>query len=719
MVIDAEFSSDIIPESAYGNQGYLQIVQEPISSSTCNVQGTVGNNWGMSQRGAIRWAIGNTCPDESGTDWPVQWTDYRQILVHYYTGIDILNGSGVKVAPDDRWNLLKYELPNGTTAAVGALFMVNVKLQNTSAANFNWSDVVIGYKWNDGSWTVLPNSVSSAPLGNPPVDLQLSISVPADLPTGATLHLDLGHQSQSGVSWFSQQTPNNWPDAQIKDITVTGGSTPTPSATATPAYPPGARGYTAPLTVKYYNDPRQTSWYVGQPITWASFTNPVATGYVNFIDFTWNVSSPASGVNGTYWSAIYDGILHVSVEGDYVFYLDRLDDGGQLYIDGVSRINSWRIQGAGSHPSPPVRLIPGRQHAIQVKYAQGPGSGGSIRVAWALPNGFPKEVITQVSAMSPTPTSISLTPTVMPPGFTPPAPTATFTPQPTFTPSPTFTPTPIPCWCPLKFLAGLFCNETSSNSANMVLFRAASAIQSAAFDIQVFYRVRDELLSQSPEGQRYIDLYNAHGIEISEILRSNPVLADEAIATLQLWQPNLQALVDGNGNTVTITAEQIQSIQTFLDRLSVLGSPALQQTIADERARRPLESMTDMTMDQAWNYLNGYQIACLPPLNTKNPYSAQQGRVVPVEFTLTDMDGNFVEDQSVTLRVLDANGNVVMSSVGISNNPMQGIVIQGQKYHYNLDTSGLQKGNYALQVLYNSTNPQEPSVWQIAIAGKK
>ena len=142
-VIDAEYSSEIIGQSNPNNnsgQTYLASVQEPISSSSCTTQGAAGNSWGVSQRGAIRWAKGSTCPDGSGTNWPVnmpspiKW-DYKQILVHYYTGIDILNASGGKVAPDDRWNLLNYNLPN-TTAIAGTNFTVNVTLQNTSTTDW-------------------------------------------------------------------------------------------------------------------------------------------------------------------------------------------------------------------------------------------------------------------------------------------------------------------------------------------------------------------------------------------------------------------------------------------------------------------------------------------------------------------------------------------------------------------------------------------------------
>ncbi|MCC6569789.1 MAG: amidase domain-containing protein, partial [Anaerolineales bacterium] len=201
-----------------------------------------------------------------------------------------------------------------------------------------------------------------------------------------------------------------------------------------------------------------------------------------------------------------------------------------------------------------------------------------------------------------------------PPTSTPIIPTSTSVPTtiptstpvpPTNTPQPTATLAPCSNPCTLGCILSWF--GISSNNDQAAAFRTVSYnIQQTLFDIQLFHRVEDEILSQTPQGQHYIDLYYGHGIEISEILRNDTELRDEAIATLQLWEPNLQALVDGNGNSVTITSEQVQAIQDFLDHLSAQGSLALQQTISSERANAPLEAAIGMKMDQAWIYLNSF-----------------------------------------------------------------------------------------------------------------
>jgi Stage II sporulation protein len=109
--IDAEFFADI--ETATGNGDlvsapYQKSVQDPISNNSLCIANVAGqHNYGMSQRGAIRWAKGNTCPNETGETWSVKW-DYKQILAHYYTGIEFKNddASDSSFTPDERWNLL-------------------------------------------------------------------------------------------------------------------------------------------------------------------------------------------------------------------------------------------------------------------------------------------------------------------------------------------------------------------------------------------------------------------------------------------------------------------------------------------------------------------------------------------------------------------------------------------------------------------------------------
>jgi hypothetical protein len=122
----------------------------------------------------------------------------------------------------------------------------------------------------------------------------------------------------------------------------------------------------------------------------------------------------------------------------------------------------------------------------------------------------------------------------------------------------------------------------------------------------LIYRVRDEIMSTTGEGQQLTDLYYQHSLEIATLMLADTDLYDQGFEALDAFLPGLQALVDGNGETVTITAGQVSAAQAFLDELSASGSPELQQAIQDERDRYPLENLIGVTMDQAWTYLNGF-----------------------------------------------------------------------------------------------------------------
>jgi hypothetical protein len=325
------------------------------------------------------------------------------------------------------------------------------------------------------------------------------------------------------------------------------------------------------------------------------------------------------------------------------------------------------------------------------------------------------------------------TPTALPPNVTP---QPTFTIQPTYThiptsAPPTVAPTTQPvCNCIIK----AFCqsNTLRTNSALTSspmptgTIAAPSSLRSVeSLDLtdpfareELIYRLRDEVMSQSSEGQRLATLYYEHSLEITILMLSDAELYNQGFEVLDSFLPGLQAMVDGQGDTISITEEQVQAAQAFLDELETRGSPELQQAIESEREHLPLENMIGMTMNEAWGYTNGYKLEWLPPIGNSNPYSGNQGSTIPVKFTITDFEGNFVADESVTLYLLDSNENVIIGPIQTSNNPNNGIKIQGNQYHYNLKTKGLSEGSYTLKVLYHSTAPDQFAIYLIQITKK-
>lgn len=130
----------------------------------------------------------------------------------------------------------------------------------------------------------------------------------------------------------------------------------------------------------------------------------------------------------------------------------------------------------------------------------------------------------------------------------------------------------------------------------------------AAFDIFTFYDVRDRIMVNRADGQRYIDLYNSHAAEINTLIMSDEALFDEALETLSLWEPNVREVVDG-GTDLVITQAQIDQIDLFLTELSAAGSAELQSTITVERERLgDLDGYVDMPLSEASGILLGDQI---------------------------------------------------------------------------------------------------------------
>jgi hypothetical protein len=134
----------------------------------------------------------------------------------------------------------------------------------------------------------------------------------------------------------------------------------------------------------------------------------------------------------------------------------------------------------------------------------------------------------------------------------------------------------------------------------------SSSLQIVARDPELFYRVRDEIMLLTPEGTALKDLYYQHGPEIGVLLLAHPELNQEGLALLEYWEPKLQALVDGQGNTVVITQAEVEAVESFLANLEAVASTNLQTAIQNQEAELNLQGLVGMPMDQAWLYLNGF-----------------------------------------------------------------------------------------------------------------
>jgi len=144
---------------------YLLGVADPISIYPTD-PAIDGHGRGLSQYGASRWARGNTCGDTryNCAPWSVQWLRYEQILVHYYTAIQLRDSNGTALLYTSyRWNALSQSVPS---PMYYQSYAVPIRLQNTSASTWT-SYHYVSYRWLnlDGSPVGEPYTAARVPVG--------------------------------------------------------------------------------------------------------------------------------------------------------------------------------------------------------------------------------------------------------------------------------------------------------------------------------------------------------------------------------------------------------------------------------------------------------------------------------------------------------------------------------------------------------------------------
>ena len=116
--------------------------------------------------------------------------------------------------------------------------------------------------------------------------------------------------------------------------------------------------------------------------------------------------------------------------------------------------------------------------------------------------------------------------------------------------------------------------------------------------IDVLRRYRDEVLAASTHGQFYIDLYQATSPDLIRALVASPSLAIRLYHARTDWAAGFQDLVDGAGDTFTVSLSMQDDLLSILDTFEAVGSPALAQTLAFERARLQLDQIAGLSMTE-------------------------------------------------------------------------------------------------------------------------
>lgn len=143
-------------------------------------------------------------------------------------------------------------------------------------------------------------------------------------------------------------------------------------------------------------------------------------------------------------------------------------------------------------------------------------------------------------------------------------------------------------------------------SLTMVLAqtKVARAAITGARVFDVYLRLETEIMQKTLAGRYYESLFWKYNDEIIQLMNANPEHIKALLNAMLLFVPELDAFENGEGDQVYVTVEHVASLQAELDWFASMGSPSLQEDIARESARLPLNHLVGMTMNEAWDFIN-------------------------------------------------------------------------------------------------------------------
>ena len=148
-------------------------------------------------------------------------------------------------------------------------------------------------------------------------------------------------------------------------------------------------------------------------------------------------------------------------------------------------------------------------------------------------------------------------------------------------------------------------------------------------DAAILIRFYNDVVLPTPAGQYYNAMLVKHSNEMRLLFKNHPERQGKAIEVVQEFIPGMEALLNGQGDTVQITAKQIQLLQAEVDWVASAGSPSLREDIERELERYPLEHFIGMTMSEALEYVNSNFPADLIVEPTSIPVTTTPTTVIP------------------------------------------------------------------------------------------
>jgi hypothetical protein len=209
-MIDAEYRpQNGDPTSGVAGYPYLVGVADPVSTADGCWYPSLGCE-GLSQYGAWYWAAATD--DTQDNAWHPVWSDYRQILTHYYTGINVVNASGTFFTPGYRWLPLSVSWSDGDqnvgvashTLLPGDTYTINLTVQNAGTSAWSPGNFALGWLPINGILATVGSTVEPGAT----VTLQFSWTIPST--SGGPFQFEMYYLTPGGWYSFRGQDPS-WP----------------------------------------------------------------------------------------------------------------------------------------------------------------------------------------------------------------------------------------------------------------------------------------------------------------------------------------------------------------------------------------------------------------------------------------------------------------------------------------------------------------------------
>lgn len=137
------------------------------------------------------------------------------------------------------------------------------------------------------------------------------------------------------------------------------------------------------------------------------------------------------------------------------------------------------------------------------------------------------------------------------------------------------------------------------------LLLTAGPTENQQTSLAALYRIRDEIFPTSTTGERYRLLFETYRSDIFDLLINDSSLRSEAVTLFASYVPGLVAFAQGGGDGVTLSAEMVDRLKSFLEALANEARGAEKGALADviesESSRFDWPSFAGLSFDDAWN----------------------------------------------------------------------------------------------------------------------